>query len=37
MTRAKHGADQVKPIKVFVPVTSQSDHNPVIADYKVTP
>jgi len=27
----------VKHIKVFVPVTSLSDHNPVIADYKITP
>jgi len=35
--RAKHGADDVKPTKVYVPVTWLSDHNPVIADYKVTP
>lgn len=35
--RAKHGADHVKPTKVFAPMTSLSDHNPVIADYKVTP
>ncbi|MGE3275492.1 MAG: carbohydrate-binding protein [Vicinamibacterales bacterium] len=33
--RAKTGASQVTPIKCFVPVTDLSDHNPVVADYRV--
>ena len=35
--RSKIGSDKVTPTKVYVPVTTLSDHNPVIADFKVTP
>jgi exonuclease III len=35
--RSKIGSDKITPIKVYVPVTSLSDHNPVVADYKVVP
>jgi endonuclease/exonuclease/phosphatase family metal-dependent hydrolase len=34
---SKIGSDKVSPTKVFVPVTSLSDHNPVVADYTVIP
>lgn len=35
--RSKIGSDKVTPTKVYVPTTSLSDHNPVVADYKVIP
>jgi endonuclease/exonuclease/phosphatase family metal-dependent hydrolase len=35
--RSKIGAEKIIPTHVFVPVTSLSDHNPVIADYSVVP
>jgi endonuclease/exonuclease/phosphatase family metal-dependent hydrolase len=35
--RSKVGSDKVTPTKVYTPVTTLSDHNPVIADFKVTP
>lgn len=35
--RSKIGSDKITPLKVYVPSTSLSDHNPVIADYKVVP
>lgn len=35
--RSKHGSDDLRPVKVFVPTTSLSDHNPVIADFVVSP
>ncbi len=35
--RSKIGSDKITPTKVYVPSTSLSDHNPVIADYKVIP
>jgi endonuclease/exonuclease/phosphatase family metal-dependent hydrolase len=35
--RSKIGSDKITPIKVYVPATSLSDHNPVVADYKVVP
>ena len=34
---SKQGSDKVRPTKVYVPVTSLSDHNPVVADYSVVP
>ena len=34
---SKIGSDKVRPTKVYAPVTSLSDHNPVIADYSVIP
>jgi endonuclease/exonuclease/phosphatase family metal-dependent hydrolase len=35
--RSKEGAAQVTPLTVSVPVTSLSDHNPVVASYRVAP
>jgi endonuclease/exonuclease/phosphatase family metal-dependent hydrolase len=35
--RSKIGSDKVTPTNVYAPVTSLSDHNPVIADYRVVP
>jgi endonuclease/exonuclease/phosphatase family metal-dependent hydrolase len=35
--RSKAGSDHVRPTNVFMPVTTLSDHNPVIADYTVVP
>jgi endonuclease/exonuclease/phosphatase family metal-dependent hydrolase len=35
--RSKIGSDKVTPTKVYVPATTMSDHNPVIADYTVVP
>jgi endonuclease/exonuclease/phosphatase family metal-dependent hydrolase len=35
--RSKVGSDKITPIKIYVPATTLSDHNPVIADYKVVP
>jgi endonuclease/exonuclease/phosphatase family metal-dependent hydrolase len=35
--RSKIGSDKITPTKVYVPSTSLSDHNPVIADYTVKP
>jgi endonuclease/exonuclease/phosphatase family metal-dependent hydrolase len=35
--RSKIGSDKVTPTRVYVPVTTLSDHNPVIADYTVVP
>lgn len=35
--RSKSGAEQVLPLEVYVPRTSLSDHNPVIAIYRVIP
>jgi endonuclease/exonuclease/phosphatase family metal-dependent hydrolase len=35
--RSKNGSDKVRPTKVFVPSTSLSDHQPVVADYSVVP
>lgn len=34
---AKEAVDKIIATKVFVPVTSLSDHNPVIADYMIKP
>ena len=34
---SKIGSDKVKATKVWAPVTTMSDHNPVIADYTVIP
>lgn len=35
--RSKIGADKITPTHVYVPVTTLSDHYPVIADYSVVP
>jgi endonuclease/exonuclease/phosphatase family metal-dependent hydrolase len=35
--RSKLGSDKITPTKVYVPVTTLSDHNPVIADFTVIP
>jgi endonuclease/exonuclease/phosphatase family metal-dependent hydrolase len=35
--RSKLGSDKVRPTRVSTPVTTLSDHNPVIADYSVVP
>jgi endonuclease/exonuclease/phosphatase family metal-dependent hydrolase len=35
--RSKVGADKITPTNVYVPVTTLSDHYPVIADYSVVP
>jgi endonuclease/exonuclease/phosphatase family metal-dependent hydrolase len=35
--RSKIGSDKITPTRVFVPSTSLSDHNPVVADYRVVP
>lgn len=35
--RAKHGAEDVRPVRINVLTTNLSDHAPVIAEYTVTP